>query len=152
MTTAPTTDSTRLEAPRTRAGAPPRGPVVSIATWSARHKWAALFLWIAFVAAAIVGGGSITAKESNQAEETLGASAGADLALMDADFGEMPTESILVQNAAGGSLTAAGPLIGPGIFGSRPLSATANPPAWYGQSAFRSNTRRPSMYVSNTCV
>ena len=31
---------------------------------------------------------------------------------------------------------------------------SANPPAWYAQSRFteRSNTLRPSMYVSSTCV
>jgi RND superfamily putative drug exporter len=58
-------------------------------------------LWIAFVAAAVVGGGSITAQEGDEAEETIGASAGADRALMDADFGEIPMESVLIQDAAG---------------------------------------------------
>jgi RND superfamily putative drug exporter len=100
-----TTLTTRPDSPRT-SSAPPRGPIVAIATWSARHRWAALFLWVAFVAAAVVGGGSITAKESDQADETVGASAGADLALLDADFGEVPTESVLVQDAAGGRIDA----------------------------------------------
>jgi putative drug exporter of the RND superfamily len=106
MTTAPTTTATRSESPRTSAAAspPPRGPVVAIATWSARHRWTALLLWIAFVAAAVVGGGSITAQEADEADETVGASAGADLALLDADFGEVPTESVLVQNATGGAI------------------------------------------------
>jgi RND superfamily putative drug exporter len=75
-----------------------------MATWSARHRWSALMLWIAFVAAAVVGGGSITAQQADQAEETIGASAAADQALQDAEFGDLPTESVLVQNAAGGSL------------------------------------------------
>ncbi len=101
MTAAPTDVATRPEQPRTSPAPPPRGPVVAIATWSARHRWWALVLWIAFVAAAIVGGGSITAQESDEAEETIGASAGADRALMDADFGEVPTESVLIQDAAG---------------------------------------------------
>jgi putative drug exporter of the RND superfamily len=105
MTTAPTT--TRQETPRTSTTSPPRGPVVAIATWSARHRWTALFLWIAFVAAAVVGGGSITAQESDDADETIGASAAADSALSDADFGDVPTESVLVQNAAGGPLDVA---------------------------------------------
>jgi putative drug exporter of the RND superfamily len=100
-----TTLATHSDSPPT-SSVPPRGPIVAIATWSARHRWAALFLWIAFVAAAVVGGGSITAKESEQAEETVGASAGADLALLDADFGEVPTESVLVQVAAGGRIDA----------------------------------------------
>ena len=101
MTTAPTT--TRHETPRSSRPTP-RGPVVAIATWSARHRWTALFLWIAFVAVAVVGGGSITPQESDDADETIGASAAADRALSDADFGEVPTESVLVQNAAGGPL------------------------------------------------
>ncbi|HEY9377587.1 MAG TPA: MMPL family transporter [Jiangellaceae bacterium] len=104
MTTAPTTTTTRSDSPRTAAASPPKGPVVAIATWSARHRWTALLLWIAFVAAAVVGGGSITAQEADEADETVGASAGADLALLDADFGEVPTESVLVQNAAGGAI------------------------------------------------
>src|SRR5215207_645138 len=110
MSTAPTQTTSRSELPRASAAPPPRGPVVAIATWSARHRWAALFLWIAFVGAAVVGGGSVTAQESDQAEETVGASAGADLALLDADFGEAPTESVLVQDAARGPIgsTAAG--------------------------------------------
>jgi putative drug exporter of the RND superfamily len=66
-----------------------------------------LFLWIAFVAAAVVGGGSITAQESDDADETIGASAAADSALSDADFGDVPTESVLIQNAAGGPLDVA---------------------------------------------
>jgi putative drug exporter of the RND superfamily len=102
MTAAPADVATRSESPHASAAAPPRGPVVAIATWSARHRWWALILWVAFVAAAVVGGGSITAQESDEAEETIGASAGADLALMDADFGEVPTESVLIQSAKGG--------------------------------------------------
>ena len=107
MTAALTDLAARPEQPHASAAPPPRGPVVAIATWSARHKWIALLLWIAFVAAAVVGGGSITAQEADEEEETIGASAAADRALMDADFGDVPTESILVQNAAGGSLDAA---------------------------------------------
>jgi putative drug exporter of the RND superfamily len=104
MTAAPTDVATRPESTQTLPAPPPRGPIVAIATWSARHRWTALILWIAFVAAAVVGGGSITAQEADEADETVGASAGADLALLDADFGEVPTESVLVQNATGGAI------------------------------------------------
>ena len=104
MTAAPTDVATRPESTQTLPAPPPRGPIVAIATWSARHRWTALVLWIAFVAAAVVGGGSITAQEADEADETVGASAGADLALQDADFGEVPTESVLVQNATGGAI------------------------------------------------
>jgi putative drug exporter of the RND superfamily len=85
----------------------PRGPIVAIATWSARHRWTALFLWIAFVAAAIVGGGAVGAKETSNEDETIGASAAADQALFDAEFGDVPSESVLLQNAAGGRLDTA---------------------------------------------
>ncbi|MET0640961.1 MAG: MMPL family transporter, partial [Jiangellaceae bacterium] len=104
MTATPTDVATRPESTQTLPAPPPRGPIVAIATWSARHRWTALVLWIAFVAAAVVGGGSITAQEADEADETVGASAGADLALLDADFGEVPTESVLVQNATGGAI------------------------------------------------
>ena len=104
MTTAPSTVVTRAEPPRTEPRTPPRGPIVAMATWSARHKWTALLLWIAFVVAAVVGGGSITAQQADEVEETMGASAAADQALQDAEFGDLPTESVLVQNATGGSI------------------------------------------------
>ncbi|HEX2361863.1 MAG TPA: MMPL family transporter, partial [Jiangellaceae bacterium] len=107
MSSAPTTTATRPDSPRSSAAAPPRGPIVAIATWSARHRWTALFLWVAFVAAAIVGGGSITAKEIDETDETFGRSAAADRALLDADFGAVPTESVLVQNSAGGTMDTA---------------------------------------------
>jgi RND superfamily putative drug exporter len=102
--TAPTTTvlPTRPDPPRTR----PRGPVVAVATWSARHRWTALLLWIAFVAAAVVGGSAIGSKEIDDGDETIGASAAADRALLDAEFGELPSESVLVQNADGGRLEA----------------------------------------------
>ena len=93
---------TRPDPPRTR----PRGPVVAIATWSARHRWTALLLWIAFVAAAVVGGSAIGSNEIDDGDETIGASAAADRALLDAEFGELPSESVLVQNADGGRLEA----------------------------------------------
>jgi putative drug exporter of the RND superfamily len=127
MTNAATTVATRPEPPGAPA-ARPRGPVVAIATWSARHRWTALFLWIAFVAAAVVGGGSITAQESDEADETVGASASADRALLDADFGDVPTESVLVQNATGGSIdeTASGEALAELREQLAPLTGVAN--------------------------
>jgi RND superfamily putative drug exporter len=86
---------------------PRRGPVVTIATWSARHRWTALLLWVAFVAVAVVGGGAVGGKDLDEASMTVGASGAADTALLDADFGDVPTESILVQRADGGTLDAA---------------------------------------------
>ncbi|HEX6234937.1 MAG TPA: MMPL family transporter [Jiangellaceae bacterium] len=83
---------------------PRRGPVVAIASWSARHRWLALLLWIAFVAAAIFGGSAIGGKDLDESTMTVGASGPADDALRDADFGEVPTESILIQSADGRAL------------------------------------------------
>ncbi|MGH8840106.1 MAG: MMPL family transporter [Jiangellaceae bacterium] len=105
------TASTTTTIPRPEPSAPPeptrpRGPIVAVATWSARHRWTALLLWIAFVAAAIVGGGMVGSKEIDDGEETIGASAAADRALLDAEFGELASESVLVQNAGGGQLDA----------------------------------------------
>ncbi len=99
---------------------PRRGPVVAIATWSARHRWLALFLWIAFVAAAVIGGGAIGGNELDESSMTAGASGPADNALRDADFGEVPTESILIQSADGGTLDMAS--VEPAV---RDLSAAA---------------------------
>jgi putative drug exporter of the RND superfamily len=81
-----------------------RGPVVAIATWSARHRWLALLLWIAFVVAAVVGGNAIGGKELDERSMTVGASGAADTAMLDADFGDVPTESVLIQRADGGPL------------------------------------------------
>ncbi|MET0741101.1 MAG: MMPL family transporter [Candidatus Nanopelagicales bacterium] len=82
-----------------------RGAVVRVAGWSARHKWTALALWIAFVAASVVLGGMVGSQEISDEDEGSGASASADAALNDADFGTHPTEQVLIQLAAGGTLT-----------------------------------------------
>jgi RND superfamily putative drug exporter len=90
---------------------PRRGPIVAVATWSARHRWLALILWIAFVAAAVIGGSAAGGEELDESSMTIGASAAADNALQDADFGEVPSESILVQRADGERLDAAEPVL-----------------------------------------
>src|SRR5690606_20386449 len=100
-----------------------RRPVVAIATWSARHRWLALAIWIAFVASAIVGGSAVGGKELDESSMTVGASGPADIAMQDADFGELPSESILIQrgtldpaaaDAAVAELTAAAAAV-PGV-------------------------------------
>jgi putative drug exporter of the RND superfamily len=83
---------------------PRRGPVVAIATWSARHRWLALLLWVAFVAAAVVGGGAVGGKDLDERSMTVGASGAPDTAMLDADFGDVPRESILIQRADGGTI------------------------------------------------
>jgi RND superfamily putative drug exporter len=100
---------TVIELDHERAPNPPvrRGPVVAIATWSARHRWLALLLWIAFVAAAVIGGGAVGGKDLDESTMTVGASGPADTAMADADFGDVPNESILIQAADGGALDVA---------------------------------------------
>ncbi|TDD94385.1 MMPL family transporter [Jiangella asiatica] len=83
---------------------PRRGLVVSVARWSANHKWIALLLWLAFVAAAIVGGGTVGTKEVADGDYGIGASAGADNAIATAEFDEPHTESVLVRAADGGAV------------------------------------------------
>ncbi|RIQ35763.1 MMPL family transporter [Jiangella rhizosphaerae] len=83
---------------------PRRGLVVRVARWSATHKWLAIVLWLAFVAAAIVGGGAVGTKEVEDGENGVGASAGADKALIQADFDDPFTESVLVRSADGGAV------------------------------------------------
>ena len=99
---------TAIETERHPSGPHPvqrrRSPVVAIATWSARHRWLALLLWIAFVAAAVVGGNAIGGKDLDERSMTVGASGAPDTAMLDADFGEVPTESVLIQRADGGPL------------------------------------------------
>ncbi|WP_197682434.1 MMPL family transporter [Jiangella sp. DSM 45060] len=75
-----------------------------MARWSAAHKWLAIVLWLAFVAAAIVGGGAVGTKEVEDGDSGVGASAGADKALLQADFDDPFTESVLVRAADGGAV------------------------------------------------
>jgi RND superfamily putative drug exporter len=103
---APTVVELELE-PSVPKPPPRRGPIVAVATWSARHRWLALILWIAFVAAAVIGGSAAGGKELDESSMTIGASAAADNALQDADFGEVPSESILVQRTDGETLDVA---------------------------------------------
>ncbi|SDT58299.1 putative drug exporter of the RND superfamily [Jiangella sp. DSM 45060] len=95
----------RPPAPAPRPPEPPRhGLVVRVARWSAAHKWLAIVLWLAFVAAAIVGGGAVGTKEVEDGDSGVGASAGADKALLQADFDDPFTESVLVRAADGGAV------------------------------------------------
>ncbi len=113
MTTAPpeTTVSPSGAPARTSAPPPRRGLVVGAARWSARHKWTALLIWLAFVAAAIVGGGAVGTKDADWADNGVGASADAESALGHADFGEPHTESVLVRSDAGRSVDPADPVV-----------------------------------------
>jgi RND superfamily putative drug exporter len=78
--------------------------VVAVARWSAAHRWTALLLWIAFVAATVVVGGAVGKQEIDDADNAIGASAPAEQALSRSDFGEPLTESVLVEPRDGATL------------------------------------------------
>jgi RND superfamily putative drug exporter len=81
---------------------PRRGAVVGVARWSARHRWIAVVAWLAFVVAAVVAGGAVGTNQMTVQDQATGASGPADIALDGADFGELPTENVLVQAPDGG--------------------------------------------------
>jgi len=89
----------------------PRGPIVAVARWSASHRWTALLIWIAFVAAAVVGSGAVGFNEMDDADSAIGASAPAEKALARSDFGEPLTESVLVEARDGATLGATSPAL-----------------------------------------
>ncbi|RJK93508.1 MMPL family transporter [Vallicoccus soli] len=82
---------------------------MAVARWSARHRWTALLLWVAFVAAAVVAGSAVPGRQLEGADGAVGASAPADRALEDAAFGDLPTEQVLVTPRGGGAVDPASP-------------------------------------------
>jgi putative drug exporter of the RND superfamily len=85
--------------------------VVGVARWSARHRWIAVAAWLAFVVAAVVAGGAVGTTEMTVQDQATGASGPADIALDGADFGELPTENVLVQATDGGPVDPADPAV-----------------------------------------
>jgi putative drug exporter of the RND superfamily len=101
-------------APPASPEAPPpprRGAVVSVARWNARHRWIAVVAWFAFVVGAVMAGGAVGTKEMTVQDQATGASGPADIALDGADFGELPTENVLVQAGDGGPVDPADPAL-----------------------------------------
>jgi RND superfamily putative drug exporter len=79
-----------------------RGPIVGVARWSARHRWAAVGGWLAFVVLAIVTGALVGTNTLGAADSGAGESKRAEQAVAGAYFDDKPKESILIQPAAGG--------------------------------------------------
>ncbi|HEY9524879.1 MAG TPA: MMPL family transporter [Thermopolyspora sp.] len=77
----------------------------SIGGWSARHRWTALLIWIAFVAAATMIGNAIGTAQMKNYEGGNGDSRAADQIVYEAKFKDVAGELVLVQ-AKDGTLTA----------------------------------------------
>jgi RND superfamily putative drug exporter len=104
MTTSSTLPRTPAQRTTSTSVPPPqkdRGPVVAVARWSATHRWAALLLWLAFVAAAVGVGAALPGRDLTAADTSVGISAPASRAILRSDFGQLPTEQVLVQAREG---------------------------------------------------
>ena len=78
------------------ARAPRRGATVRLAGWSARSPWRAVAAWVLLVVVSLTAGSAVGTRELTDADQAVGASAGADRRLAGADFDEPVTESVLV--------------------------------------------------------
>ncbi len=81
--------------------APYRGVVLRLARWSSQHRWLAVALWFAFVAAVFVGGGAVGTRVLTSAESGVGESGRADRAVERAGYPAQPTERILIRSRSG---------------------------------------------------
>ena len=92
-------------------GAPDRprpGAVLSIARWSASHRWTTVLLWLGAVALAMAVGSGVGTRELTAAESGTGESGRADVVLDGAGFPDPLVEQVLVQSRAGRPLGADG--------------------------------------------
>jgi RND superfamily putative drug exporter len=89
--------------PRPRAGA-----VVSIARWSATHRWTVVGLWLLAVVLAVVVGSATGTNTLTGAQSGSGESGRADVVLDEAGFPDPPMEQVLVQSRDGSAIGPAG--------------------------------------------
>ncbi|WP_197537397.1 MMPL family transporter [Modestobacter italicus] len=83
---------------------PPRprdGAVVSIARWSATHRWTVIALWLVGVLLAVLVGSLTGTRTLTGAESGSGESGRADVVLDGAGFPDPPVEQVLVQTRDG---------------------------------------------------
>ncbi|WP_055483851.1 MMPL family transporter [Sphaerimonospora mesophila] len=80
----------------------------SIGGWSARHRWSALLIWIAFVAVATFAGNAVGTEKMKSYESLNGDSRQAAQILDAANFADVASEVVLVQTRTG-SLTVSDP-------------------------------------------
>lgn len=80
----------------------------SVGGWSARHRWWALLIWVAFVTVATFAGNAVGTKEMESHERLNGDSRQAAKILDSANFADVASEVVLVQTRTG-SLTVSDP-------------------------------------------
>ncbi|RCG30250.1 MMPL family transporter [Sphaerisporangium album] len=85
-----------------------RNLAASIGGWSARHRWAAILIWVAFVAAVTFAGSAVGTAKMKDYESQNGDSRKAGQILDGADFKEVASEVVLVQSKDG-ALTVSDP-------------------------------------------
>jgi RND superfamily putative drug exporter len=73
----------------------------TIGGWSARHRWPALLIWIAFVAAATFLGSAVGTAEMKSYEGSNGDSRQAEQILDGADYKDVAGEVVLIQSRTG---------------------------------------------------
>ncbi|MFC4058555.1 MMPL family transporter [Planomonospora corallina] len=78
-----------------------RNLAASIGGWSARHRWAALLIWIAFVVTATLVGNAVGTERMESWESENGESRKAATVLQAAGFPDAAGESVLIQTRDG---------------------------------------------------
>ncbi|GAB2694843.1 MMPL family transporter [Thalassiella azotivora] len=120
MSAPPAPDPVLLDRPHDRRDRSRRHPDDAVATgglvartarWSATHRWTAIGLWVLLVVGSVAAGLVAGNRELTAAEYGVGASAPADAALSRSDFGDVPSESVLVRAADGGTVDPASPAV-----------------------------------------
>ncbi|MBB6471153.1 MMPL family transporter [Sphaerisporangium rubeum] len=79
-----------------------RNLAATVGGWSARHRWSAILIWVAFVAVATVVGGAVGTAQMKGYESANGDSREAGRILDGARFPDVAGEVVLVQSAGGG--------------------------------------------------
>ncbi|WP_248962943.1 MMPL family transporter [Sphaerisporangium perillae] len=95
-----------------------RNLAASIGGWSARHRWAALMIWVAFVAVATFAGNAVGTAKMKGYESQNGDSREAGRILDGAAFKDVASEVVLIQSKDG-SLTVSDPRFREAVTGVR---------------------------------
>jgi putative drug exporter of the RND superfamily len=97
-----------MTAPPGTPARPREGHAVTIARWSATHRWTVVGLWVLAVALAVVLGGMTGTRTLTAAETGSGDSGRADVVVDGAGFPDPPVEQVMVQTRDGSPLGADG--------------------------------------------
>ncbi|WNO71670.1 MMPL family transporter [Streptomyces sp. AM8-1-1] len=83
------------------AGRGPRGLAARAGGWSARHRWAAVGIWVVFVLVAMVAGSAAGTVELKDSDQLKGETTQASKITEDAGVDEPASESVLLQSRNG---------------------------------------------------